>query len=118
MDSAHYQIMWGLFCEAGKDIIFPIHETAAFLNPSILLAQKFKEADLQFNWIKQLISNLIFLSDDKEKTCTSQLIQYQSMDPTLFTDSAIERQNYPIPEFGGRNGGIALLKCRSKRFEY
>ncbi|XP_021901613.1 uncharacterized protein LOC110817400 [Carica papaya] len=90
LDSAHYQIIWELFSEAKKDIIFPIHESAAFLNPSNLLAQKFKEADLQFNRIKQFISNLIFSSDEEEKACVSQLIQYQSMDPILFTDTAIE----------------------------
>ncbi|KAG2672245.1 hypothetical protein I3760_13G030900 [Carya illinoinensis] len=82
-----YDFTWEIFSDMRREIIYPIHAAAAFLDPAYMCSDNFKENIEMIDGINYMFENMVEL--DEKEAFTKEVQQYRMKMPKLFTTHAI-----------------------------
>ncbi|XP_059439605.1 uncharacterized protein LOC132172169 [Corylus avellana] len=82
-----YDVVWKILNEVRSDIIHPIHAAAAFLNPTYMCSEKFKETVEMTNGVNYILERLVAV--EEKEAFMNQVQLYRMKVSNLFTAQAM-----------------------------
>uniref|UniRef100_A0A7C9ET68 HAT C-terminal dimerisation domain-containing protein n=1 Tax=Opuntia streptacantha TaxID=393608 RepID=A0A7C9ET68_OPUST len=92
-----FKELWEQFELLKPCLIWPIHVTSAYLNPSYILNERSSEDEINENEVREYMKEFLIESNEEE-TLENELAKYKMEDSPLFTQEAISalKTHHPV----------------------